>query len=127
MTPPGDPQTDPTGFARHWIAAWNAKDVEAVLLHFADDVRFTSPKAEAFIGRVTLVGKPDLRGYWNAAAARIGKIHFELDQVVGDRERRTLLIIYRGQLDQQRFRAIELLTFDDQGRVVQGEAFYGAA
>jgi ketosteroid isomerase-like protein len=33
------------GFAEEWSAAWNRRDVDAVLAHFHDDVVFTSPYA----------------------------------------------------------------------------------
>ena len=33
-------------FAARWAAAWNRRDVEAVLAHFHDDVVFTSPPHE---------------------------------------------------------------------------------
>ena len=32
-------------YARRWTAAWNSRDLEAVLEHFEDDVTFSSPKA----------------------------------------------------------------------------------
>ncbi len=34
-------------FVAGWIDAWNRRDIEAVLAHFADDVRFTSPMTAA--------------------------------------------------------------------------------
>ncbi len=37
--------TEPVEFADEWISAWNTRDVEAVLVHYADDVLFTSPTA----------------------------------------------------------------------------------
>ena len=33
-------------FAREWIAGWNARDLAAILAHYADDVIFSSPKAQ---------------------------------------------------------------------------------
>lgn len=36
---------DPPPFARGWVDAWNAHDVEAVLSHFPPGVVFTSPMA----------------------------------------------------------------------------------
>lgn len=39
------PTPDPATFADGWVRAWNAHDVEAVLVHFHDDVVFTSPVA----------------------------------------------------------------------------------
>src|SRR5258707_12741053 len=37
-------------FADSWIAAWNRRDVEAVLAHFAEDAQFVSPIARNFVG-----------------------------------------------------------------------------
>jgi len=41
-------------FAETWIAAWNRRDVDAVLAHFADDAEFVSPAAHKFVGRSAL-------------------------------------------------------------------------
>jgi ketosteroid isomerase-like protein len=30
-------------FAETWIAAWNRRDIDAVLVHFADEAQFVSP------------------------------------------------------------------------------------
>lgn len=103
------------------------KDVEAVLAHFADDVRFSSPKAETFAGTPELVGKEALRAYWKKASGAIAEIHFEVERALVDREARALLIVYRGRLADKRVRAGELLTFDGNGRVVRGDALYGAS
>jgi ketosteroid isomerase-like protein len=32
-------------FVESWIAAWNRRDVDAVLAHYADDAQFVSPVA----------------------------------------------------------------------------------
>ncbi len=37
---------EPQGFGEQWISAWNARDVEAVLTLYAEDVLFTSPTAQ---------------------------------------------------------------------------------
>jgi ketosteroid isomerase-like protein len=37
---------EPQRFAEQWISAWNDRDVEAVLTHYAEDVLFTSPTAQ---------------------------------------------------------------------------------
>ena len=34
-------------YVAEWIDAWNRRDVEAVLKHFADSVEFVSPVAAA--------------------------------------------------------------------------------
>jgi len=114
-------------FARHWIDSWNAHDVEAVLTHFDAGVRFTSPKALALTGRALVEGKDALRGYWQGALARMSSLHFELDHVLWDGDRRTLTIVYAAELNGQRMRACEFLRFGDGDRAVEGEAMYGTA
>jgi ketosteroid isomerase-like protein len=118
---------DPRAFAEGWAAAWNRKDIEAVLSHFAEDARFSSPKAEVIAGTPELVGKAALRAYWAQAVTRIGVIRFAIERVVVDRDARTLLIVYQGQLDSRRVLAGELLTFSPAGEVIRGDALYGAS
>jgi hypothetical protein len=71
---------EPHGFAQEWVAAWNRRDVEAVLRHYADDVVFTSPTALRVVpesgGRVG--GKAALRAYWTRALAGNPDLHFTL-------------------------------------------------
>jgi hypothetical protein len=41
-------------FAETWIAAWNRRDIDAVLAHFADEAEFVSPAAHKFVGHSVL-------------------------------------------------------------------------
>jgi hypothetical protein len=67
-------------FADQWIKSWNARDVEAVLEHFADDVTFTSPTAARLIPASggLIRGKQALRDYWSDALGRNPDLRFEL-------------------------------------------------
>jgi hypothetical protein len=67
-------------FADRWIQSWNARDVEAVLEHFADCVTFTSPTAARLIPASggLIRGKEALRGYWSHALSRNPDLRFEL-------------------------------------------------
>jgi steroid delta-isomerase len=112
--------------ARHWIDAWNARDVETVLGHFDDSVRFTSPKAATITGNALVVGKDALRAYWTAALSRITSIRFTLDRALWDDDRATLTIVYQAELNGQKNRACEFLRFGEGGAAVEGEAMYGA-
>jgi ketosteroid isomerase-like protein len=116
-------QTGAHAYAEQWIANWNRKDAEAVLEHFRNDVVFTSARALAITGSSRLDGKALLREYWSRAIAQIQTIHFELDYVLcaGDR----LGIIYTAEIDGKRMRAVELLSFANDGLIYEGEAMYG--
>lgn len=89
---------DPTEFADEWIRTWNARDVDAVLAHYADDVVFTSPTAARVVpdsGGVVR-GKDALRSYWTRALAENPDLAFTLIGVYAGVE--TIVIHYRNQV-----------------------------
>ena len=112
-------------FAADWAEAWNARAVERVLEHFHDDVVFTSPTALAVVGSATVRGKDALRAYWTAALDRIGSMHFTIDRVLWDPERRELALLYTSEINGSAKRVSENLTFDHSGKVVAAEVFHG--
>lgn len=112
-------------FARRWTELWSRKDVAAVAALFAEDVRFTSPKALATVGTPTVIGRAALAAYWNAAIAKVGSMHFELRGVVWDPVARALVIDYVATRDDHRHHACERMHFDDRGLVAVAEALYG--
>jgi SnoaL-like domain len=111
-------------FAATWAAAWNRREIEPVLEHFAEDVAFTSPTALAVAGVRTVHGKEALRAYWSAALTRIRSLRFIVDRVVWDPQNRELAIIYTSEIDGTTKRVSENLTFDRAGRVVSAEVFH---
>jgi len=117
----------PAAFASAWIANWNARDVEAVLSHFADDCVFESPIALTITGEAKLAGKAKLRAYWEAALARIPSMHFTLDDIAWDAGRRTLTVMHTSRVGERVTSCSEIMTFDTQGRQTLGRAYYGAA
>lgn len=117
---------DAEAFARQWVEAWNRRDLEAILSHFADEVTFISPKAEMVVGHSEVHGKSELRAYWERALKRITDLQFTLDHVVSDELRSTIAIVYQSRLNGVTTRAIELLTLNKQGYAIRGEGFYGA-
>ena len=73
--------TSSDAFAREWIQAWNRRDLEALLLCYADDVEFRSPLAAKLLGEAsgTVHGKAKLRDYFaKALAAFPGDLDIEL-------------------------------------------------
>jgi hypothetical protein len=114
-------------FAETWIAAWNRRDVEAVLTHFAEEAQFVSPLARDFVGRPVLGNKKELAAYWRDALGRISILEFKLDHATWDERRRELNVVYEANLNGERKRACEIMQFDASGRQIRGEALYGAA
>lgn len=114
-------------FAERWIAAWNRRDVDAILAHFADDARFVSPVAHKFVGRSVLRDKKEIGDYWRAALQRVSVLEFKLDHAAWNERRRELNIVYEANLNGERKRACEVMRFDAAGRQISGEALCGAA
>lgn len=114
-------------FAAEWAAAWNRRDLDAVLAHFDDQVAFTSPRAIDVTGSATVHGKPALRAYWTKALAGIGALRFHVDRVVWDAEAGELAIIYTSLVDGRRRRVSENLRFGADGLVASAEVFHGVA
>jgi len=113
-------------FAVDWIAAWNRRDVDAVLAHFAEEAQFISPVARSVVGRALLRNKQELADYWRGALARITTLEFRLDHAAWDEQRRELVVVCEANLNGEKKRACEIMRFDAAGRQVSGEAMYGA-
>jgi ketosteroid isomerase-like protein len=114
---------DPVAFAATWVSAWNRRDVEAVLTHFAEDVVFTSPTAARVVPESGGIvrGKGALRAYWLRALEGNPDLHFTLIGVYAGVE--TIVLHYRNQLGQL---VSEVMTFRD-GLVVAGHATHHLA
>ena len=103
-------------FAESWIAAWNRRDVEAVLVHYSETAQFVSPVASNLVGRPMLRDKKELEAYWRTALARISSLEFKLDHAAWDEKRRELNVVYEANLNGERKRACEIMQFDASGR-----------
>ena len=117
---------DPTQFTRAWIAAWNRRDIDAVLGHYAETAIFVTPKAEDIIGRGEVRGKAELRHYWTTISGQIKSLVFTYDHAFWDPLQRTLTMLYVATIDGVARRATEIVTFDADGLIERGEALYGA-
>src|SRR4051794_19162744 len=72
-----------TAFAREWVDAWNAHDLERIFSHYADDFAFSSPVIieRGFSPTGRLEGKEAIRPYWTAGLASQPPLRFELIEV----------------------------------------------
>jgi hypothetical protein len=113
-------------FAENWVAAWNRRDIEAVLAHFAEEARFLSPVAANMTGRPVLRDKNEIRSYRQSALDRISTLEFKLDHAAWDERRWELNVVYEDNFNGERKRACEIMQFGPSGRQVRGEALYAA-
>ena len=109
-------------FAKEWIEAWNAHDLDRILSHYVEDFEMSSP---LIIERKidpsgVLRGKAAIRDYWAIGLAVVPPIQFELIDVhVGIN---AIGILYRSI---GRRRVIELLTFNGHRVIIRGAGLYG--
>ena len=109
-----------TRFAREWIAAWNAHDLERILAHYTDDFEMSSPVIVDLMGEPSgmLKGKSAIRDYWSKALARLPDLHFELLDVYAGAA--SVVIHYNGP----RGASAEGFWFDAEGKVYKAAAHY---
>lgn len=112
---------DARSFAAEWIEAWNAHDLDRILAHYSDDFEMTSPmiKVALEIESGSLRGKAKVRQYWQAALQKVPDLHFELIDVTASVD--SIAIYYRAVMNK---RAVEVMFFDEHGKVVKGLAHY---
>jgi ketosteroid isomerase-like protein len=108
-------------FAADWIDAWNARDLDRILSHYADGIEFVSPFAVALLNDPsgTVRGKAALRDYFAKGLERYPDLKFELHRTltgVG-----CVTLYYRSVRD---LMAAETFEFDGHGHDARVLATY---
>lgn len=108
-------------FAREWIDAWNAGDLEKILAHYADDFEMSSPLVVERLGAPDgkVRGKRELRAYWQPSLAARPALRFELIDVLAGVDSVTLYYRNVG-----RRVVAETLWFDAAGKALRGAAHW---
>ena len=75
---------DASNLANHWIAAWNAHDLDAIMAHYDNAIELTSPAAAQLLGTPDgkVIGKPNLRAYFQRGLQAYPDLHFHLEDVL---------------------------------------------
>jgi hypothetical protein len=70
--------------ANHWVAAWNAHDLDSIMTHYEDEVELTSPVAAQLLGTADgkVAGKANLRAYFQRGLDAYPDRHFRLEDVL---------------------------------------------
>jgi predicted ester cyclase len=70
--------------ANDWVKAWNAHDLYQIMTHYEDAIELTSPVAAQLLGRSDgkVVGKADLRAYFQRGLEVYPDLHFQLEDVL---------------------------------------------
>jgi predicted ester cyclase len=109
--------------ANHWIAAWNAHDLDLIMTHYEDAIELTSPVAAQLLsvagGKV--VGKANLRAYFQRGLEAYPELRFRLENVL--RGVNSVVLYYTNQKGTHTGEFMELSA---TGKVVRVVAHYSA-
>ncbi len=104
--------------ANHWIAAWNAHDLDLILAHYEDAIELTSPVAAQLLetseGKV--VGKENLRVYFQRGLDAYPELHFHLEDVLWGVN--SVVLYYTNQKGTRTAEFMELSAIGKVARVV---------
>lgn len=113
-------RADAEALAAHWVAAWNAHDLDAITGHYADDVEVASPIAAQLLGGDgRVVGKAAVRAYFAKGLAASPTLRFELKQVLVGTD--TIVLYYANQRGGH---TAEVMRLDAHGKVAWMRATY---
>jgi ketosteroid isomerase-like protein len=109
--------------ANHWVAAWNAHDLDLIMAHYDDAVELTSPVAAQLLGTPDgkVIGKANLRAYFQRGLESYPELRFRLDDVFCGVT--SVVLLYANQ---KGTRTAEFMEISTTGRVSRVVANYTA-
>ena len=114
---------DAWSLANHWVAAWNAHDLDLIMSHYDDAVELTSPVAAQLLGAPDgkVVGKANLRAYFQRGLQAYPELHFHLEDVLWGIN--SVVLYYKNQ---KGTRTGEFMELSASGKVSRVVAHYSA-
>jgi predicted ester cyclase len=104
--------------ANHWVAAWNAHDLDLIMTHYEDAVELTSPVAARLLGTSDgkVVGKAGLRAYFQRGLEAYPELRFGLEDVLWGLN--SVVLFYTNQKGTRTAEFMELSAMGKVARVV---------
>jgi len=109
--------------AEHWIAAWNAHDLDQIMTHYEDAIELISPAAAQLLGTPDgkVAGKTNLKAYFQRGLEAYPQLHFRLaDIFIGVS---SVVLMYTNQ---KGTRTAEFMELSAIGKVTRVVANYSA-
>ena len=109
--------------ATHWVAAWNAHDLDLIMTHYEDEIELTSPVAAQLLGTPDgrVAGKSALREYFQRGLEAYPELHFHLEDVLWGIN--SVVLYYTNQ---KGTRTAEFMELSPSGKVARVVANYSA-
>ena len=107
--------------ADNWLQAWNSRDIDQIMAHYADGIEFISPFIKALLSKhdCKIKGKPALKAYFLQGLAKYPSLNFQIINVLPGVGSFTL--IYKSV---NNLLAAEVMEVDTNGKVVRVLAHY---
>jgi hypothetical protein len=104
--------------AEHWIAAWNAHDLDSIMTHYEDAIELISPAAAQLLGTPAgkVIGKPNLKAYFQRGLEAYPDLHFRLEEVFLGVS--SVALLYTNQTGKRTAEFMELSAIGEVSRVV---------
>lgn len=114
---------DAWNLANHWVAAWNAHDLDSIMEHYASEVELTSPIAANLLGIPggKVAGKESLRAYFQRGLEAYPDLQFRLEDVLWGVN--SVVLCYTNQ---KGTRTAEFMELSATGKVARVVANYSA-
>jgi predicted ester cyclase len=109
--------------ANHWVAAWNAHDLDLIMMHYEDAIELTSPVAAQLLGTRDgkVIGKANLRAYFQRGLEAYPELHFRLEDVLWGVN--SVVLFYENHKGTS---TAEFMELSATGKVARVVANYGA-
>jgi len=117
------PTDDVRMLAEQWIQAWNSRDLDRIMDHYAADIEF---EANTVVGRWRkadgkLVGRAELREHFRLGLELAAGLRFVMEEVFSAPS--GYAVLYRRENGN---RVIDVVELDGDGKARRVKAFYAA-
>jgi ketosteroid isomerase-like protein len=104
--------------ANHWVAAWNAHDLDSIMTHYEDGIELTSPTAAQLLGTADgkVAGKANTRAYFQRGLEAYPDLHRRLEDVLWGVN--SVVLYYTNQKGTRTAEFMELSAIGKVARVV---------
>jgi predicted ester cyclase len=111
-------RVDAWNLANHWVAAWNALDLDLIMTHYEDEIELISPIAANLLGQSDgkVTGKGNLRAYFQRGLEAYPSLQFRLEDVLWGVD--SVVLCYTNQNGTRAAEFMELSTNGKVSRVV---------
>jgi ketosteroid isomerase-like protein len=107
--------------ATNWIDAWNKRDINRIMDHYADEIEFHSPTVNKRWNITTgkLLGKEKLKQHFLKGFEEAPNLHFEFIELVPEKD--SVIITYKRENGQI---VSDYIRLNENGKAILVNAYY---